>query len=177
MLWEPRGELLLPLVSALLHELGHIFVIRLCGMSITGVTVLPYGIEMRTDRRPCSFYEDLAVNVSGCAANLLTAPLFHAFGSVIHGITGEFLLLLSASSVALGVLNAFPIISLDGGCALEALLSLIIPPEAVYRIVRGISFLFLVILWIAATYVFMFSGYNYSLFAMSIWLFVRIFLS
>ena len=165
------------LTAALLHETGHIAVIRLCGMHITGLTVLPYGVEMTTDRRPCSFYEDLAVNAAGCAVNLTTALPFHALGSVIHGETGEFLLLLSASSVALGILNAFPIISLDGGCVLEAVLSLIRPPQRVYGILRCISFVFLLLLWIAATYVFMFSGYNYSLFAMSVWLFARIFLS
>ena len=165
------------LTAALLHELGHIAVIKLCGMRLTSLTVLPYGIEMTTDRRPCSFYEDLAVNAAGCAVNLISAPLFQALGSVIHGELGEFFLLLSASSVALGILNAFPIISLDGGCVLESVLALLIPPQKVYGIVRAISFIFLILLWIFATYVFMFSGYNYSLFAMALWLFSRIFLS
>ena len=76
------------LTAALLHETGHIAVIRLCGMRLTGLTVLPYGVEMTTDRRPCSFYEDLAVNAAGCAVNLTTALPFHALGSVIHGETG-----------------------------------------------------------------------------------------
>ena len=165
------------LTAAIFHELGHVAVIKLCGMHLTSLTVLPYGIEMTTDRLPCSFYEDIAVNAAGCAVNLTSAPLFHAFGSVIHGELGEFLLLLSTSSVALGILNAVPIISLDGGCVLESVLALLLPPQKVYGIVRAISFIFLILLWIFATYIFMFSGYNYSLFAMALWLFSRIFLS
>ena len=165
------------LTAAALHELGHIAVINLCGMKVTGLTVLPYGLEMTTDRRPYSFYEDLAINAAGCAVNLLTYPIFQLLGAVIHGELGSFFIILAASSMALGILNAFPITSLDGGCVLEALLSLILSPHTVYNVMRAISFVFLLMLWIAATYVFMFSGYNYSLFAMAIWLFARIFLS
>ena len=165
------------LTAALLHELGHIAVIRACGMRLTSLTVLPYGLEMTTDRRPCSFFEDIAVNASGCAVNLLLFPLLHTLGAVIPGDWGYFFLLLSASSLTLGILNALPISTLDGGCALEALLSIVLAPHTAYRAVRAISFVFLILLWIAATYVFMFSGYNYSLFAMAVWLFVRLFCS
>ena len=38
------------------------------------------------------------------------------------------LLLLSVSSLTLGFINALPIATLDGGCALEALLSLFFAP-------------------------------------------------
>ncbi|MBR2460917.1 MAG: hypothetical protein IKB34_06790 [Clostridia bacterium] len=163
------------LLAALLHELGHIVVIRTCGMHLTGLTVLPYGLEMTTDRPPCTFYEDIAVNVSGCAVNFLAFPIFYTLGAVIHGDLGYFLLLFSVSSLTLGFINALPVATLDGGCALEALLSLFFAPDLAYRVVRVFSFFTLVILWIAATYVFMFSGYNYSLFAMAVWLFVRLF--
>ena len=161
------------LIAALLHELGHIAVIGLCGMRLTGITVLPYGLEMTTARPPCSFYEDIAVNAAGCAVNLLSFPLFYGFGAVIHRDLGELMLLVAFSSLALGVLNAFPIISLDGGCVLEAVLSLFLSSHTAYRVVKLVSFIFLLILWVLATYVFMFSGYNYSLFAMALWLFVR----
>lgn len=165
------------LLAALLHELGHIAVMGVCGMRVTSVTVLPYGLEMTTNRPPCSFYEDIAVNAAGCAVNLLSYPLFHMLGAVIHGNLGEFILLLSYSSVTLGILNAFPISSLDGGCVLEAVLSLLLPSCTAYRAVKAVSFVFLLLLWVLATYVFMFTGYNYSLFAMSVWLFSRLMLT
>lgn len=164
------------LVAALLHELGHIAVMHICGMSLTGITVLPYGLEMTSNRPPSSFYEDIAVNSAGCAVNLLSFPLFYTLGTVIHGEIGFFLHLVSLASLTLGLLNAFPITSLDGGCVLEALLSVLFSHNTAYRAARMISFLFLVVLWVLATYVFMFSGYNYSLFAMAVWLFVRAFL-
>ena len=163
------------LVAAVLHELGHIAVMRICGIRLTGLTVLPYGLEMTTHRPPCSFYEDIAVNSAGCVVNLMSFPLFHTLGAVIHGEMGDFLLLVSFASLTLGILNAFPIVSLDGGCVLEAVLSLFLPYRTTYRIVKGVSFAFLIVLWVLATYVFMFSGYNYSLFAMAVWLFARVF--
>lgn len=164
------------LIAALLHEGGHAAVIGLCGIRITGVTVLPYGLEMTTDRPPYSFYEEIAVNAAGCAVNLLTCPLFHLIGNAAHGDLGYFFHLLSASSLTLGILNAFPIVSLDGGCVLDSALSIFLSSDTAYRTVRAVSFVFLILLWILATYVFMFSGYNYSLFAMCVWLFARIFI-
>lgn len=164
------------LVAALLHELGHIAVMHICGMSLTGITVLPYGLEMTSSRPPSSFYEDVAVNSAGCSVNLISFPLFYCLGAVIHGEIGSFLHLVSLASLTLGLLNAFPITSLDGGCVLEALLSIFLPHDTAYRTVRVVSFLFLIVLWVLATYVFMFSGYNYSLFAMAVWLFARVFL-
>lgn len=164
------------LTAALLHELGHIAVIKLCGIRITSFTVLPYGLEMTTDRSPRGFFEDLAINSAGCAVNLLSFPLFYAFGAVNRGRIGEFFLILSAASIALGILNALPISTLDGGSVAEALLSMKLSADTSFRIMRTVSFVFLVFLWLAATYVFMFSGYNYSLFAMAIWLFARLFL-
>ena len=164
------------LIAALLHELGHMAVMRICGMKLTGITVLPYGLEMTTNRPPSSFYEDIAVNSAGCIVNLISFPAFYALGAVIHGDFGDFLLLSAFASATLGILNAFPIISLDGGCVLEAVLSLFLPPHTSYRAVKTVSFVCLIILWVLATYVFMFSGYNYSLFAMAIWMFARVFL-
>ena len=90
------------LTAALLHEAGHAAVIRLCGIRITGVTVLPYGLEMTTDRPPYSFYEEIAINAAGCAVNLLTCPLFHIVGNAAYGDMGYFLHLLSASSLHWG---------------------------------------------------------------------------
>lgn len=164
------------LTAAILHELGHIAVIKLCGIRITSFTVLPYGLEMSTDRRPRSFFEDVTINSAGCAVNLLSFPIFYSLGAVIHGNTGIFLLNLSAASVALGILNALPISTLDGGSVAEALLSMRLSSNTVYRIMRAVSFAFLILLWLTATYVFMFSGYNYTLFAMAVWLFARLFL-
>ena len=163
------------IVAAILHELGHIAVIRLCGMRVTEITVLPYGLEIRTSRPPASFFEDIAVNAAGCAVNFLSVPVFYLLCVVIPGKTGEFFSLLSAASLILGVLNSLPVSTLDGGCVLEAFLSLIFSYSSVYLITRLLGFFTLVTVWILSVYVFMFSGYNYSLFAMCLWLFARLF--
>lgn len=163
------------LTAAAFHESGHLFAMKCCKMNVTGLCVLPYGLEMTSGREPRSFLEELVISSAGCVANLLTAPLLYSFGAVIHGDIGEFLLLTAASSAVLCTVNAMPIATLDGGCVLATLLEQVLSPEGAYRSSMAVSFLFLVALWVLATYVFMFSGYNYSMFAMVLWLFVRIF--
>ena len=163
------------LVAATLHELGHIAVMHICGMRVTSLTVLPYGLEISSSRPPVSFREDIAISSAGCAVNFITAPVFYAFGAVIPNNFGYFLLLISASSVLLGILNALPVSTLDGGAVLEALLALLLPAERAYTLARAVGFFSLLLLWVLSVYVFLFSGYNYSLFAMSLWLFARLF--
>ena len=167
------------LLCALLHEGGHLLAMSLCGISVTDLTVLPYGLEMRPSRHPHSFSEDLWIQSAGCAVNLLSIPLFlgaaYALDAVIPAVFTHFLRLCAASSLPLGVLNMLPILSLDGGAVLEALLSMRLSLARTDAIMRAISFVALLLLWVLAVYVFLFSAYNYSLFAMCLWLFARIF--
>lgn len=163
------------LIAAALHELAHVIVIKICGINIKGVCVLPYGLEIATDNAPSSFWADIAISSAGCVANYLCAILFYAFGVILGGGVREFALMLSAASLMLGMLNSLPISTLDGGCVLEAALSLVLPMNTAYAALRAVSFIFLLVLWVIAVYIFMFSGYNYSLFAMAIWLFARLF--
>lgn len=161
--------------AAILHELGHIAAMKRCGIAVSGLRILPYGLEITASRPPRSFGEDILVSLAGCAVNIVTAPVFYLLGASLHGTVSELFLLLSGASVMLAILNALPISTLDGGCALEALLSFALRPETALRAARCVSFLFLVLLWIFAAYIFLFSGYNYSMFAMAIWLFARIY--
>lgn len=163
------------LTAAAFHECGHLIAMKCCKMDVTGLCVLPYGVEMTSGREPRSFWEDMIISSAGCVANLLTAPLLYCFGAVTCGDIGEFFLLTAASSAVLCAVNAMPIATLDGGCVLAAVFESVLSPEKAYRLSMTVSFLFLIALWVLATYVFMFSGYNYSMFAMVIWLFVRIF--
>lgn len=161
--------------AALLHELGHIAAMKSCHIGVAGIRILPYGLEITSSRPPRSFSEDILVSAAGCAANLVSAPVFYLLGCLLGGAASEFSFLISGASVMLAILNALPISTLDGGCTLEASLSLILSPESAFRVTRCVSFVFLVLLWICAAYIFLFSGYNYSMFAMTVWLFARIY--
>ncbi len=164
---DGSGESILTLFSALLHELGHIILMLVLGIGIRGLTVTPLGFEIDPKREYKSFYEEIAVSLAGCAVNLLTFFMF--FG------TGGLLQVLAETSLLLGIMNIMPVRCLDGGEALNAFLNLFLLPDKAERVGRAISFAALIFMWIPAVYIFLATGYNYSLFIMSTWLFCRIF--
>ena len=164
---DPSGETALTLIAALLHELGHVSLILLFGTGIRRIRVLPYGFEIQTRREYKSFSEEIAVTLAGCAVNLITYAVLRSF----DGYLG----IMANASLALGILNAIPVTGLDGGGALMSALSYFALPDKAEKICRRVSFVFLVLLWIPAAYIFLTTGYNYSLFMMCVWLFCKVF--
>jgi stage IV sporulation protein FB len=166
-LFDPSSETLAMLIAAFLHECGHLAVIFITGIGASEVRITPYGLEISTKRRYRSFGEELAVSVAGCAVNFLTFLAFWRATGLIEGI--------AYASLVFGILNILPILSLDGGEALRAFFSIIFPFKKAERYAKIISFFTLTVLWCIAAYIFLFSGYNYSLFIMAVWLFGKIY--
>ena len=165
--FDGSGTAFATILAALVHELGHIAVISLNGIGIREISVMPYGFEI-LQKRPCkTFFEEISVSIAGCVFNF-------ALGIALEGC-GGFGAKLAFASITLGLLNIMPISCLDGGEALEALLGCFLLPDTAFRICRVISFITLFLLWLPAVYIFMFSGYNYSLFIICVWLFGKLF--
>ena len=167
--FDGSGEAAVTLIAALLHEFGHIGVMWLSDLGIREIGITPYGFEIQTKRGYSSFLEEISVSLAGCAVNFIFALLFYRFG----GVWERF----SLASISLGILNILPITCLDGGEALEAALCLKLLPDTAERICRVVSLVMLFLLWLPAVYIFMFSGYNYSLFILCVWLFGKLFAS
>lgn len=164
---DGSGDTLVTLIAAFLHELGHIAVMRMNRVDIREIGITPYGFEIVTARRYKSFFEEISVLIAGCAVNFLSAVIFFRCG----GLWQRF----AVASATLGILNIMPVSCLDGGEALEALLNYFMLPDKANRICRSVSFVVLVSIWIPAVYIFMFSGENYSLFILCVWLFGKLF--
>ncbi len=166
-IFDPSGGATATVLASLLHELGHLAAIFMLKIGAKELTVTPYGLEIVTQRNYHSFSEELIVSCAGCVVNFICFFIFSSVTGYIEAFVG--------ASLMLGILNALPILSLDGGEAMHAFLSLFLPFSKAERISRRISFCTLIILWCIATYIFLFSGYNYSLFIMSVWLFGKIY--
>lgn len=164
---DPSGEIAATVIAAVLHELGHLAVILICRIGVKEITVTPYGLEILTCRKYRSFIEEIAVNSAGCTVNFATYLL-------LSGKVG-FAAYIASSSVILGALNVLPVLSLDGGETLRAIFELFFSFRVSEKLSRFISFLTILMLWCCAAYIFLFSGYNYSLFVMSVWLFGKIY--
>ena len=97
------------------HELGHILAARLTGGRISSVELRGTGVLMTVSRdHLAGTAAELFVLLSGPAVNLLTA-----LGMYIAGERGSLLRL----SLWTGAANLLPFSGLDGGSALELLVS------------------------------------------------------
>ena len=164
---DKSGETAVTLLAAFLHELGHIAPILAFGVGIRRIRILPYGFEIHTARAYRSFTEEMAVSLAGCLVNLITFAVFFSFDGYIG--------MLAEASLALGILNIMPVTGLDGGAVLLSVISNFALPDKAEKICRAVSFVTLILLWIPAAYIFLVSGYNYSLFVMCVWLFCKVF--
>lgn len=111
---EGLGLLGWSLLACGLHELGHIAAIRLMGGRVERLELTAVGAELTLNgERPLSYGQELAAALSGPAASLLTAWLAARWG----------LFLLAGLSVGQGLFNLLPVLPLDGGRGLYALLA------------------------------------------------------
>lgn len=171
LLYSGPGNVLLPaFAAALIHEAGHLFVIRLCGVTVTQITLYPFGADIRREGKLTSYFTDLLICGAGIAANLTAAAVCLPF--LRQAGVMRFLL----ANLSLAVLNLMPVALLDGGGMLTALLCRFCGAEKAERAVMGISFFTVVLLWILSLYILFYSSSNFSLFLLCAYLFSALFL-
>lgn len=102
------------LAVCLIHEGAHGIVMALTGAGIGEIRLHAAGIQMRAKQGLLSIPRELAVRLSGPAANLLTAALLHRIcpGTVVWQM-----------HLAMGLFNLLPFRALDGGAALDCILN------------------------------------------------------
>lgn len=124
--WEP---LLLLLSAAAVHELGHAAVLRAFDAPATAFRLSPFGAAMRTDSAGLSYPKELAAVLAGPAANLLC-------GGLLAILARKSLLPYSPAGAhfVLGIFNLLPVRPLDGGRALDLLLSWLLGPNLAERV-------------------------------------------
>ena len=139
LLFEPK-ILFATILSAFLHEIAHIVVIRLSGGQVYALEILSGGCVIRRSPDSTGFASDLAVFAAGPLANLMLWGIFFPFSG--------FFAPLSRVSLSLAVFNLLPIRSQDGGRILKLLACRFLPPAAASLTAEIFSLLSLGVLWI-----------------------------
>lgn len=103
-------------ISLLFHEAGHIVAAKMCGMRVRSCTIMPYGGELRIpDRHSYGKKQKMYVAIGGPAATaiLLLLSVLLEFPQDEQFMRIQLVILL---------LNIMPILPLDGGQVISAML-------------------------------------------------------
>ena len=123
--------LVMVLGAAAIHELGHWLVLRHCGVQTASLRLTVFGAEMVSVSAGLSYGKELSAVLAGPLANLLWGLLLAGLGGQWGGPAG-------ANLVVCGV-NLLPVRPLDGGRALELLVSWAAGPAAGERAARWVG--------------------------------------
>ena len=121
------------LLAAILHELGHYWVLRRLHARVTAIRITALGAEMQVAGR-LSYGGELLAAAAGPVSNLLLAA---AIG--LLGRWWEPLYLLAGAQAVLGCFNLLPILPLDGGRMLWLALCWGTDPFLADRVTQAVS--------------------------------------
>ncbi len=116
-------------LSAVLHELGHLGIIRLLRIPVQCVSVAPTGAVIATG--PMSSAEECICALAGPAAGLAAACLFRGFPELV------------ICALIHSMINLLPLYPLDGGRVLYSLLCCVCPADTAQRIVDAAAWILL----------------------------------
>ena len=126
--------------AVLIHELTHLILLWWMGARASALTITPIGLSIERSGM-LSHIEEVWLCLSAPLINLILAGGFAYFS--LDRFTVEV-------NLCLGMINLLPIVPLDGGKALLAMLSHYASEEAARRIMGIVSAFFMLILWLLA---------------------------
>ncbi len=159
------------LFVVILHELGHVFMAKLCHIRLSELKLSIFGAALSPSNTLYSYKDEILLCIGGPLSNFVSALIVHmCLGNILKAD------IFVMSSLALGIINLLPIIGFDGGRITLALLSLILGPRQANGILKFLSFMFIFILWLFSVYLLIKIGASLTLFIFSLSLFTKIFI-
>lgn len=156
------------LVSALLHEAGHLLAIYGVGGRVSSFRLTAAGAVIVLDHRArLSYPGELAAALAGPGAGFLAALIFAWVGK--EG-GGNWAYLFSGMNFVLSVFNLLPVRPLDGGRVLYFILALLFSPYTADAVCRVVSAAFIVLICAAGVLLLVCTRGNISLLAAGLWL-------
>lgn len=162
------------ILAATLHECGHLLAARFFCIPISSLHISILGARLDLGDPLLSYRREWLL----CAAGPAFSFLFSCAAGLLRLVwQKEALVQFAMISLALGVINLLPIGWLDGGRMFRAVCLQVLPQALSGVILRAVSFLFFLALWMTSVYLLLRVGNSLSLFVFSYSLFLRFFLS
>lgn len=164
----------IPLLSAALHESGHIIAARSRGVSLDKFDIGIFGAKLSINNALCSYVDEIIICAAGPAVNLISADIALILREILNfkNVAMDIFIL---SSLSLAAVNLLPIKTFDGGRILCAAISNFSTPQKAEKTIDVLSFFLLFILWSISVYLILKTSASLSLFVFSAYLFVSIF--
>lgn len=121
------------LFCCVIHELGHIVCLYILGEKPRLIELSFYGVKLEKNNDCLSFTENVAVYLSGPAANFILSCVLFFMGKT-NGIKTA-----AVISLCVGIFNMLPCQPLDGGNLLELVLSGVTDEEKCRKICLSVS--------------------------------------
>ena len=167
------ANVLVTVVSSLFHELGHLSLMILVGNKPKKVKFELVGMNIiRQENFKVSAKREVAISLGGPIMNFVLVIISCTF---LCFYESYLVMTCACINLILMTFNLLPIKSLDGGTILYFLLSQHFESSTCRRILKIISILFITIIYLWAVYVFVVSGYNFSLIIIAIFLTISLF--
>ena len=157
-------------LTAVIHEIGHMFVSEKVGYSLNRIVLMPYGALISGDIEDVSYKDECLISLGGPFINICLALFFVAlwwFFPDLYPYTDIAVL----ANVSIALINLIPCYPLDGGRFLLATLSIIISRKKALLIARGISILCSIIVFALFIYS-IFVKINITLLFFSLFMFI-----
>ena len=182
---DKSGMLLMGLLSAGLHEAGHLSAMLLLpGHAPTEISLTPFGLRIRSSPLAAFAKGNPVVLAAGSGVNLALAAFFYALSSLAplfsrfpvffnHSDFSFFSFSSSFSRFAslnlvMGAVNLLPVDSLDGGGLLRLLLRRFLSDRACDNVMTAVSLVTLTVMAFAGFTVLLRTRYNFTLLGMSL---------
>lgn len=115
--FDQEGRLVSIFAAAMLHELGHIICMAWRRVDVRLVEVRLFGAHIQYGGGLSSYWDDILIAISGCAANAICVIVCYILGKVGMGANLAFF---CGVNMAFMLFNALPCMPLDGGRVLYA---------------------------------------------------------
>ncbi len=151
-------------LSAFIHECGHLFFMLCYGIKpdFIRLGVFDVVIKAKPDK---TFLSELFITLGGPFFNMIFALIFYR-------ISADF----SLANIIIGLFNLLPVESFDGGRAITLLLNRKLSFKTTNIILKVLTFIILIPIFILGVLVLSYSKYNYSLLLISLYLLAILFL-
>ena len=147
-------------LCAFLHELGHIIAIKIMGGKVGALKVHGFGIQI-SGNLELDYKREAISALMGPIASLLAGLVFILLSR--FGMYTQLIVFLAMSNLCLFAVNILPIYPLDGGRCLYCILAGRLEQSRASLITKIVSVVFIIPLLIAAVYLVVQTGYNFSL--------------